>query len=71
MKNRGLAVVKLLDPGMCLDCRFAKKAIIETSEGSMVRMTYCRRGDCDNWDFNSAEPARLVRVDDGESSDPN
>ncbi len=59
-------VVRLLEPEMCLDCRFAVFADVDYGDRTEVRTVYCRRGDCDNWDHNSAEPVRLVRIDNGE-----
>ena len=61
MARRELKVVRLLEPDLCLECRFAHEADVETKDGSQQRMVYCRRLDCDNWDYSSAEPA--VRVD--------
>ncbi len=51
---------------MCLDCRFAKIADVETDNGATQRMIYCRRLDCDNWDVVNAEPARSVKVSEVE-----
>lgn len=63
MARRQLKIVKLLEPEMCMDCRFANMAEVEADDGSMTRMIYCRRLDCDNWDFASAEPAKNVQID--------
>ncbi|HMS56517.1 MAG TPA: hypothetical protein PKA27_14055 [Fimbriimonadaceae bacterium] len=63
MARRQLKIVKLLEPEMCMDCRFAHMAEVEADDGSMTRMIYCRRLDCDNWDFASAEPAKNVHID--------
>jgi hypothetical protein len=64
---RQLKIVRLLEPEICLECRFADMADVEAQDGSKQRMIYCRRLDCDNWDFANAEPARSVHVD-GEDS---
>ncbi|MCB8933217.1 MAG: hypothetical protein M9921_09945 [Fimbriimonadaceae bacterium] len=64
MAKRQLKIVRLLEPEMCLDCRFAKMADVENAEGVVQRMIYCRRLDCDNWDFSSAETAKSVHTDD-------
>lgn len=64
MARRNLKIVKLLEPELCTECRFAKMADVEAEDGSMQRMIYCRRLDCDNWDFSSAEPAKSVRPDE-------
>jgi hypothetical protein len=65
---RQLKIVKLLEPEICLECRFADMADVEGQDGASQRMIYCRRLDCDNWDFSSAEPARSVRVDGDDAS---
>ena len=57
--KRELKVVRLLDPELCKQCRFADIADVEMADGRIQRMLYCRRLDCDNWDYSSAEPARL------------
>lgn len=64
MARRQLKVVRLLEPEMCMECRFANRADVELADGSMQKMIYCRRLDCDNWDYSSAEPARGVSVDE-------
>ena len=64
MARRNLKIVKLLEPELCTDCRFAQMADVEATDGSMQRMVYCRRLDCDNWDFSSAEAAKSVHVDE-------
>ena len=64
MARRQLKIVRLLEPELCLDCRFANMADVEAEDGSTNRMIYCRRLDCDNWDFASAEPAKSVQLDE-------
>jgi hypothetical protein len=56
-----LKVVKLLEPELCLKCRFAEVADVQTASGKVERMIHCRRGDCDNWDTQSSEPAREIK----------
>ena len=63
---RQLKIVRLLEPEICVDCNFSKMADVEAADGTMQRMIYCRRLDCDNWDFSTAEPARSVHVDGDE-----
>jgi hypothetical protein len=60
MARRQLKVVRLLEPELCLECRFAQSADVELEDGSKQRMVYCRRLDCDNWDIVTAEPAKKV-----------
>lgn len=38
-------------------------AEVEADDGAINRMIYCKRLDCDNWDFTSAEPAKNVHLD--------
>ncbi len=64
MAKRNLKIVRLLEPEMCTDCRFAQMADVEAANGKLQRMIYCRRLDCDNWDFASAEPAKSVHPDE-------
>lgn len=66
MAKRELKVVRLVEPDLCLDCRFAQQADVATNDGRVQKMLYCRRLDCDNWDYSSAEPATRV---DSQSSD--
>ncbi len=63
MARRQLKIVKLLEPELCVDCRFAQMAEVEAEDGAINRMIYCKRLDCDNWDFTSAEPAKNVNLD--------
>lgn len=64
MAKRQLKIVRLLEPELCLDCRFAQTAEVENSQGVLQRMIYCRRLDCDNWDIVNSEPAKNVRLDE-------
>lgn len=59
--RKQLKIVRLLEPEMCLECRFAKVADVENAFGEMQRMIHCTRSDCDNWDMETAEPARSLR----------
>lgn len=64
MARRQLKVVRLIEPELCLECRFANTAEVEMEDGSTQSMIYCKRLDCDNWDIVSAEPARSVHLRD-------
>ena len=63
MAERNLKVVRLLEPDLCLECRFADMAEVEMEDGTVERMVHCRRLDCDNWDYSTAEPAKSVRTE--------
>ena len=60
MARKNLKVVRLVEPDLCLECRFANTAQVELADGSVQRMIHCRRLDCDNWDYSSAETAKSV-----------
>ncbi|MBL8069449.1 MAG: hypothetical protein JNM28_13465 [Armatimonadetes bacterium] len=64
MAKRNLKVVRLIEPELCLECRFAKTAEVELEDGTFQRMIHCRRLDCDNWDYQSAEPAKQILDED-------
>lgn len=71
MTGRELKVVKLVEPELCMNCRFADLASVEMADGKVQRMLYCRRLDCDNWDYSSAEAAKRVEISgeiDGENA---
>ncbi len=68
MARKQLKIVRLIEPELCLDCRFAQMADVEDQSGNLQRMIYCRRLDCDNWDFASAEPAKSLRVEEDEAA---
>lgn len=69
MTGRQLKVVKLLEPELCLECRFGQRASVEMKDGSKQTMVYCRRLDCDNWDYSTAEPAKGVEIESQETDE--
>ena len=50
MQNTKLKIVRLMEPALCLSCRFATIATVEMEDTSSRRMLHCRRLDCDNWE---------------------
>lgn len=64
MRKKQLKVVRLIEPEMCLECRFAQMASVEMKDGSVQRMVHCKRLDCDNWDYTSAETAKGIYSDE-------
>ena len=64
MSRKQLKIVRLLEPELCLECRFAQTAEVEEESGPQQRMIYCPRLDCDNWDVINAEPAKRMELDD-------
>jgi hypothetical protein len=64
MAKRNLKVVRLVEPELCLECRFAKTAEVELDNGTFQRMIHCLRLDCDNWDYSTAEGAKQIVDED-------
>ncbi len=48
-ENTKLKIVRLMEPALCLTCRFASIATVEMADSSSRRMLHCKRLDCDNW----------------------
>lgn len=65
---RKLKIVRLLEPELCLECRFAQMADVQGEDNVTKRMIYCKRLDCDNWDFSSAEAAKSVHIREDEAA---
>lgn len=64
MGKKQLRVVRLIEPELCLECRFGNKAEVEMADGSIQQMIHCRRLDCDNWDYQTVdEAADIVNSD--------
>ncbi len=68
MAQKNIKVVRLLEPELCLECRFAKTATVELADGSFQKMIHCRRLDCDNWDYQSAEEAKSIESSDDQAA---
>ncbi len=64
VRERMLKIVKLLQPEMCLDCRFARVADVTDAEGRKRKMIRCFRLDCDNWGKANEPPVTSVKMDD-------
>ncbi len=54
-ENTGLKIVRLMEPALCLSCRFASIATVEMVDDSSRRMLHCKRLDCDNWQTEEVE----------------
>lgn len=63
MARKQMKVVRLLEPELCLECRFAHRASVEMENGEVQNMVYCRRLDCDNWDYDSASPVKSMSLE--------
>lgn len=59
----GLLEVRIIDPNMCLGCRFGSMATVVNAQGQETRMISCKRGDCDNWDTTCMAPVESVVED--------
>jgi hypothetical protein len=40
---------KLLEPSLCLNCRFVTFLLIRYADGRQAKAIGCTRLDCDNW----------------------
>ena len=54
-ENTRLKIVRLMEPALCLSCRFASIATVEMTDDSSRRMLHCKRLDCDNWQTEEVE----------------
>lgn len=54
-------LVNLLEPDLCLDCRFATIAEVTDTNGRTRLHICCTRRDCDNWDRSTAQPITHIR----------
>lgn len=61
-ENTRLRIVRLIEPALCLSCRFASIATVEMQDSSNRRMLHCKRLDCDNWQTEEVEdnPKNIV-----------
>jgi len=59
---REFRVVRLLEPELCLKCRFGKKADVVYANGNTDQMINCTRLDCDNWDNSKVELAIEIKI---------
>jgi hypothetical protein len=64
MGERQLKIVRLIEPEMCLACRFAQRATTQNEFGEVQHLVHCTRLDCDNWDTQTFEPAQDVVFDE-------
>jgi hypothetical protein len=56
-ENTRLRIVRLVEPALCLSCRFASIATVEMQDNSNRRMLHCKRLDCDNWQTEEVDEA--------------
>jgi hypothetical protein len=63
MSNRSMKVIVLLEPDLCIDCRFAKMATVTLESGEQQRMINCTRLDCDNWSLEDVQTIKDVVQD--------
>lgn len=65
MAQKNMKVVRLIEPDLCTECRFAHTAQVRLADGSLQKMIHCRRLDCDNWDTSTNEkPVSVERFDE-------
>jgi hypothetical protein len=54
-ENTRLKIVRLMEPALCVTCKFASIAMVEMQDASVRKMMHCRRMDCDNWQTEETE----------------
>lgn len=64
-ENTRLRIVRLIEPALCLSCRFASIATVEMQDSSNRRMLHCKRLDCDNWQTEEIDETPKTIVDNG------
>jgi len=64
-ENTRLRIVRLIEPALCLSCRFAAIATVEMNDSSNRRMLHCKRLDCDNWQTEECEESPKNIVENG------
>jgi hypothetical protein len=57
-------LIVLLDPEMCLECRFSRMVNVERADGSVQRSFFCRRLDCDNWSTVIEQNVKCQELED-------
>ncbi len=62
--DKSLKLITLLDPEMCLDCRFCKLKTVTLNNGDSKKMIHCTRLDCDNWDTKSGFDDSIREMND-------
>jgi hypothetical protein len=61
-ENTKLRIVRLLEPALCMSCKYATIATVEMADGTSRRMLHCKRLDCDNWQTEeTAETPRNIQ----------
>ncbi len=61
--NTKLRIVRLIEPSLCISCKFAAIATVEMGNGESRRMMHCKRLDCDNWQTEETEDQPLSLYD--------
>lgn len=62
MAKRELKVITLIEPDLCLECRFSELFDAESEDGTVSEKILCKRGDCDNWGTRPEDSTKTVRI---------
>jgi|YelNatPaOPRAMG01_1025707.scaffolds.fasta_scaffold02844_4 hypothetical protein len=54
-ENTRLKIVRLIEPALCISCRFSRVATVEMQDDTVRKMMHCMRLDCDNWQMEDFE----------------
>lgn len=63
MIRQELKVIRLIEPDLCLNCRFGEQAVVRSDDGTVQPVVRCMRLDCDNWDTSYVEDVESDRVE--------
>ena len=63
--NTHLRIVSLIEPSLCLNCRFAHTATVTKSDGTEQKMLNCKRLDCDNWEISGEDDHNITIKEQG------
>ena len=61
-RRRELVVVRLIEPELCLSCRFRMLAEVQFEDETVQTMTRCTRLDCDNWDRSQVQRSAKIEL---------
>jgi hypothetical protein len=64
-ENARLRIVRLIEPALCMSCRYAAVADVEMESGASRRMLHCKRLDCDNWQTEETTETPRSLLDTG------
>lgn len=59
MEQKQKKFIRLLEPHICLSCRFADIKTMHILNEDEQYVIHCKRADCDNWDYSDIQPVNF------------